>query len=190
MTRVAAFEILSSFVKNPSLIRHHLACEAAMRAIYLELAKDQAKKEDEERWGIVGLLHDADYEMTKDNPSEHTILLEEKIGALLTPEIMHSIQAHNWHNNGVEPETPMDWAIYCCDELTGLIAATALVTKDKKIKSVTPDSVMKKFDNKSFAKGGDREQIKMCEEKLGIPLPEFINLILSAMQQIDDELGL
>lgn len=190
MTREAAYEILCSFVKNPNLIRHHLACEAAMRAIYLELAHDQAKKEDEERWGIVGLLHDADYELTKDEPSQHTLVLEEKIGALVPPDIMQAIKAHNWHHNDVKPETPMDWAMYSCDELTGLITATALVTPNKKLATVTVESVTKKFNTKSFAKGADREQIKTCEEKLGIGLTDFTSLILSSMQQIAPELGL
>lgn len=190
MTREAAYEILTSLVKNQNLIKHHLAAEAAMRAIYLDLAKDKTNPSEEEIWGIVGLLHDADYEISRDNPEQHTFILEERIGELVDPKIMYAIKSHNWHYNGVEPQSPMDWAIYCCDELSALIEATALASPEKKLKSVEQDLVMKKFNSKSFAKGASRDQIKMCEEKLGISLKDFIALVLSAMQQIDGELGL
>lgn len=189
ITREQAYEILKSLIKNENLIKHHLACEAVMKALYRRL-NPNAITEDEEKWGIVGLLHDADYELSKDHPSRHTIILEEKIGDKLPIDIMYAIKSHNWKNNQVEPKSFMDWSIYTCDELTGLIIASALVHPDKKLGSLTFEFIMKRFNESSFAKGADRQQIKFCEEKLGITLDEFIQIALNAMQNIAPSLGL
>jgi predicted hydrolase (HD superfamily) len=189
MTRDQAYQKLKELIKNENLIKHHLACEAAMKALYRRL--NSAKDPNEEtNWGIVGLLHDADYELTKDHPEKHTIVLEEKIGKLLDPKLMYAIKSHNWHNNQIEPKSKMDWSIFCCDELTGLIIACALVHPDKKLASLTPEFVMKRFAEPSFARGASREQIRNCEKELTIPLDEFIDLTLKAMQEIAPELGL
>jgi len=103
-----------------------------MKALYRRLNSEQNPQE-EEKWGLVGLLHDADYELTKDTPEKHAIVLEEKIGDKLPKDVMHAIQSHNADRNGVMPQNLMDWSIYCCDELTGLIVATALIHPDKKL---------------------------------------------------------
>lgn len=189
MDRSEAYKILTEFIKNQNLIKHHLACEATMKALYRRLNKDQ-NPQDEEKWGIVGLLHDADYELTKDTPEKHTLVLEKKIGDKLPPDVMRAIKSHNWHRNGVEPKNLMDWSIYCCDELTGLIVAAALVHPDKKLNSLSIEFIMNRMKEPSFARGADREMIKKCDEKLGIPLGEFVELTLSAMQEISNELGL
>jgi len=189
MNRDEAYKILTGLIKNQNLIKHHLACEATMRALYRKLNKEQSSAE-EEKWGIVGLLHDADYELTKDTPEKHTIVLEEKIGDKLPTDVMHAIQSHNADRNGVTPQSLMDWSIYCCDELTGLIVAAALVHPDKKLASLDVNFILNRFGEKSFAKEADREMIKACEEKLEIHLPEFIDITLSAMQGISNELGL
>lgn len=189
MTREEAYKTLTEFIKNPNLIKHHLACEATMKALYKRLNKNQ-NQEDEEKWGLVGLLHDADYELTKDTPEKHAIVLEEKIGDKLPKDVMHAIQSHNWKRNGVEPKNLMDWSIYCCDELTGLIVAAALVHPDKKLAPLNADFIMNRFTENSFARGADREMIKMCDEKLEIPLNEFVKLTLSAMQNISSDIGL
>jgi predicted hydrolase (HD superfamily) len=189
MTREEAFKILKTLITNENLIRHHLACEAAMKALYKRLNKEQNPK-DAEKWGIVGLLHDADYELTKDTPQKHTIILEEKIGEVLDPDIMYAIKSHNFQNNKVEPKSAMDWSIYCCDELTGLIIAAALISPEKNLVYLDADFIMNRFSENSFAKGANRDQIKHCEEKLGIPLNEFIQIVLSSMQEISSELGL
>ena len=189
MTRNEAYQILKENVKSENLIRHHLACEAVMRALYLRLNTSPNTQAIEE-WGIVGLLHDADYELSKDTPEKHTLILEQKIGAKLPPELMYAIKSHNWKNNKVEPQSSLDWSIYCCDELTGLIVAAALVNPDKKLATLTVDSVLKRFKEGSFAKGADRKQIGMCAEKLQIPLNEFIQIALTSMQQIAPYLGL
>ncbi len=184
MKRDEAYKILTDLIKNRNLVKHHLATEAVMRT----LAK--YFNEDEEKWGLTGLLHDADYELTKDHPEKHTLVLEEKIGNELEPDIMRAIKSHNKKYSGVEPESKMDWAIYTCDELTGLIIAAVLIHKDKKLNSIDTDFILRRFDEPSFAKGADRNQITPCEEKLGIPLREFVEIALKAMQGISPELGL
>jgi len=189
MTRDEAYKILNEFIKNKNLVKHHLACEAVMRALYRRLNTEQ-NSADEEKWGLVGLLHDADYELTKDTPEKHAIVLEEKIGDKLPKDVMHAIQSHNGDRNGVMPQNLMDWSIYCCDELTGLIVAAALVHPDRKLSSIDVNFITNRFNENSFARGADREMIKKCGEKLGIPLPEFIDINLKAMQTISKDLDL
>jgi len=189
MTRDEAYKILTSYVKSQNLIKHHLACEAAMKSLYKRLAPKQTDIE-EANWGLVGLLHDADYEMCRNHPERHTLVLEEKIGSLLDPKIMYAIKSHNFANNNCKPQSFMDWSIYCCDELTGLIIAAALVHPEKKLAPLTVEFIMNRFDSPSFAKGASREQIKACEKELQIPLPEFIGIVLNAMREISTELEL
>ncbi len=189
MTRDEAYEILKSLVKNENLIKHHLACEAAMKALYKRLTPKQDPKEEEE-WGIVGLLHDADYELCKKHPEKHTLVLEEKIGDKLEPKLMTAIKAHNWQYNGVVPKTKLDWSLYCCDELTGLIIAATLIHPERRLELVNADFIMNRLNEPSFAKGANRAPILMCEKELMIPLPEFVEIVLKAMQEISSELGL
>ena len=146
MTRNEAFEILTKFVKSENLIRHHLACEAAMRGIYQWIQKNKKfpiNPKDEEMWAITGLLHDADYELSKQHPEKHTLILEKKIGKKLDPGIMNAIKYHNFKYTKAKAKSLMDLAIYACDELTGLIAASALIHPDKKLSSLNLDFVMK-----------------------------------------------
>lgn len=164
-----------------------------MKAIYESLQKRKNEPLDPietEKWGIVGLLHDADYELTKDHPEKHTLVLEERIGDKLDPEIMYAIKAHNYKYSKANPKSDLDWAIYCSDELTGLIIAATLVHPDKKLSSLDVNFVMNRFGETSFAKGANRDQIKLCEEKLGIPLNDFIAIVLSSMQKIAPNLDL
>jgi len=189
MTREEAYGILTDLVKNKNLIKHHLACEAAMKAIYKRVAP-KPTPEEEVNWGIVGLLHDADYELCRDHPERHTLILEEQIGFKLDPRLMYAIKSHNYANNGFEPKSYIDWGIYCSDELTGLIIAAALVHPSKKLTPLTTEFIMKRFDSPSFAKGANREQIRMCITELGIPLEEFIEIVLKAMQEISADLKL
>lgn len=189
-TRAEAFANLETLIKNQNLIKHHLAAEAAMReiALYLKTKSDLLINEDD--WAIVGLLHDADYEITHDKPARHTIELEERLGKTLKPEIMYAIKSHNWKHNGIEPKSLMDWAIYTCDELTGIIIAAALISPDKNLANLTSDFILKRIKERSFAKSVDRKQISVCEEKLGIPLSEYVQLVLVSMQKIAPSLGL
>ena len=193
MTRQEAYLILTSYIKNENLIKHHLACEVAMKAIYGYLAKGKKSlidPQEEEKWGIVGLLHDADYELTKNHPEVHTLVLEEKIGNKLPQDMMYAIKAHNYKFSKANPKSNLDWAIYCCDELTGLIIASALIHPDRKLSYLTVDFILNRFNEPTFAKGADRSQILLCENSLGIKLRDFIFIVLTSMQEIAPQLGL
>jgi len=194
MTRKQALELLHDNMRNQNLRRHCYAVEAVMRALYRRLEDHHQTQEEEDRWGIAGLLHDADYELTKGGPkSEHTKHVLKWIKEVEAEmDIYDAVAAHAWGfvDGAPQPKTMMQWALYTCDELTGLIVAVALVKPDKKLASVTVDSVMKKWNSPSFAAGVNREQIKECESRLNIPLREFVEIALSAMQGIHEDLGL
>lgn len=191
LTRDEAYQILTKYVKNENLIKHCLAAEVVMKALYRNIYQGTPlNPEDEEKWGITGLLHDADYEMAKGRPEVHGILLFEKEPRHIPEDIAYAIKAHNYEKTLVLPKSKLDWSIACCDQLTGLIVACALVHPDKKLSSLTPDFILKKYNERSFAKGADRTSIIKCEEKLDISLNDFIALNLAAMQEISDSLGL
>jgi len=187
MTREQALKLLHEKMQNQNLRRHCYAVEAVMRALARHF------KEDEEKWGIIGLLHDGDYEKTKDKPEKHTLMMVEWLKELgeTDEETISAILSHNYAHTGQNPpKNKLEWSLYCCDELTGLIVAVALVKPDKKLASVTVDSIMKKWNKKDFARGVKREQIEECESRLEIPLKEFIQIALEAMQAISKDLGL
>jgi predicted hydrolase (HD superfamily) len=193
MTHDEAYPLLTKYLKNKNLINHSLAAEVTMRALYRHLTpKSDQKPEDEEKWGISGLLHDIDYEVAqeKNQLDKHGMLLFENGEVTLPEDIEHAIRSHNYTMTGTNPESKMDWSITACDQLTGLITACALVRPDKKLASVTVESVQKKFGQKAFAAGANRESIMLCESELEIPLKEFIEITLHAMQKISDDLGL
>ncbi len=184
VTKQRATEILHENILNENLRKHHYAVAAAMKGLAVELGGDLLT------WEIVGLLHDADYEKTKDAPDQHTVLLAEILKEEgVEIEIIRAIQSHNYEYTGLTPETTMEYALLSCDDLTGLIVAVALVHPEK-LTGVTVESVMKKFGSKSFAAGADREKIKRCEKNLDLPLEAFIDLVLGAMQQEAALLGL
>ncbi|MCR4329874.1 MAG: HDIG domain-containing protein [Candidatus Roizmanbacteria bacterium] len=187
LTRQTYLDIVNAHIKNKNLVKHCLAVEAAMRALARHF------QEDEDVWGLAGLIHDADWEETANDITLHTKKTIEwlKEHGEDDTRIIETVLAHNYKNNGhEEPKDTMQWALYTCDELTGLIIATTLVRPDKQLTSVTVESVLKKFPAKAFAAGVDREQIKLCEEKLGIPIHDFVNIILTEMQGIHTDLGL
>jgi predicted hydrolase (HD superfamily) len=147
-------------------------------------------QENVELWSLAGLLHDADYEM---QPDVHPWYLIPQLKKLDIPqEVIDTIDAHGWGyaKESKEPKTRMEWSLYICDELAGLITAATLVRPERKIANLTVESVLKKFPDKAFAKGVHREHIELCEEKLGLKLPEFIGICLKGMQSIADSLGL
>src|SRR3990167_3490542 len=187
ITRQQSIELLHSHMQNSNLRRHCYSVEAVMRALARHF------KENEELWGIVGLLHDGDYEETKNDSSQHTIKMADWLreAGETNEDILSAILSHKYAHTGQdEPKNILEWSLYCCDELTGLIIAVALVRPEKKLSAVTIESVMKKWDVKAFAAGVHREQIAKWEEKLGIPLSEFIKSAIEAMQGISEELGL
>lgn len=189
MNREQALKLLHEKMQSQNLRRHCYAVEAAMRAI---ARKFKIPNDKLQIWGLVGLLHDGDYEFTKGDPGNHAKLMANWVRELgeTDKELLEGIESHGWFHQGREPKTQMQWALYCCDELTGLIVAVALVMPSKRLADVTAESVLKKFPQKSFAAGVKREDIEKCEEKLGIPLKEFTGIVLAAMQRVSSELGL
>ncbi|KKQ97403.1 MAG: hypothetical protein UT24_C0008G0085 [Candidatus Woesebacteria bacterium GW2011_GWB1_39_12] len=193
MTRDKALKLLHEHMENQNLRRHCYAVEAVMRALYKRLEDHKQTQEEEDKWGIIGLLHDGDYEETKATPELHTLRMVEwlKKEEVRDQEILEAILSHNYAHTGQNPpKNNLEWSLYCCDELTGMIVAVALVKPNKTLAEVTADSVLHKWDQRSFAAGVKREQIEECESRLGIPLREFIEIALSAMQGIHEELGL
>lgn len=182
MTRQEAYELAKSRFTNVNLFKHVLAVEAVMRALARHFG------EDEEKWGLAGLLHDLDYEETKETPERHTLVTE----ALLRErgfddeEVIHAIKAHN---DRVPRKSRMDKAIYATDPTTGLIVAAALMHPTKKLAGIDVPFILRRFKEKRFAAGANRDQIRSCEE-LGLTLEEFLDIALRAMQGISDELGL
>ena len=189
MTRPEAIQTLQVYTKSPNLIRHHFAVEIAMRAICRVYGAKSHAYINEEFWALTGLLHDADYEITRNDPKRHTLYLEEKIGSVIPKEVMYAIKAHNYSYTGVVPQSAMDWALYTCDELTGFVIACILSQKVKTVSTVSIDMILQKLQDTSFAKSVDRAQIVACEEKLGFPIREYIGIVLGAMQSIATDLG-
>lgn len=148
---------------------------------------------DPDTWETLGLLHDADWEETKDTPDMHTkhTLAWLKDKGITDGPIVHALMSHNTkHTHLAALSGIMEWALETVDELTGFIVAVALVRPDKKLETVNLHSVLKKWKNKEFAAAVDRAQIAQCEEKLGIPLNDFIEITLQAMQEHHGDLGL
>jgi len=183
LTREELLDSVNENVENKNLVKHMLATEAIMRALARRLG------EDEEEWGLTGLLHDIDVELTGEDMSTHSKLgadLARELGA--SDRMAHAILCHN-EAHGVPQETKLDKALFCADPLTGLITAAALVRPNKKLAGLEAKSVLKRFKEKSFAAGADREQISSCSQ-LGLGLDEFVELGLEAMKTIADDLGL
>ncbi|MFC1917369.1 HD domain-containing protein [Chloroflexota bacterium] len=183
MNRVEILTSIRDNVQNENLVKHMLAVEAVMRSLAGKFS------EDEEEWGLTGLLHDIDVELTEGDMSFHSKMgadLAKELGA--TDAMAQAILCHN-ERHGVPRESLLDKALFCVDPLTGLITAAALVRPDKKLAAVEAASVSKRFKEKSFAAGANREQIASCQE-IGLELDEFMMMGLKAMQGIADGLGL
>ncbi len=183
VTREEAFALLKEFTKSDSLVKHGIGVEAAMRAYARKYG------EDEEKWGLVGLLHDFDYEVhpTADkHPLEGSKVLRERG---YPEEVIYAIQCHADYL-GLERKSPMDKAIFACDELVGLITAVTLVRPSKSVMDVEVRSVKKKMKDKAFARGVLREDIVKGAAQLGVDMEEHIALVIEAMQGVASELGL
>ncbi len=181
MSRNEAFELVKKYLKNKNLVKHSLAVEACMRALAEKLG------EDVEKWGLAGILHDIDYEITEKDPEKHTVeavkILEEfKVGS----DIIYAIQAHA---GNVPCKSKMDWAIFSIDPLTGLIIAATLMHPNKKLEDVELGFIQRRYKEKSFARGAKREDIEQIAN-IEMELDEFISICLKAMQGISKELGL
>jgi putative nucleotidyltransferase with HDIG domain len=183
MNRESALQSVRQNIKNENLVRHMLATEAIMRALAVRF------NENADEWGLAGLLHDIDLELLGDDMSAHSkrsAEMAKQLGA--ADAVCHAILCHNGAHG--EPfQTLMDKALFCADPLTGLITAAALVRPEKKLSFVEVKSVRKRFKEKTFAAGANREQIAKCSE-IGMELDDFIALGLSAMQGAAESLGL
>lgn len=183
MNREDAWALLCEYTQSPGLRKHALAVEAAMRAYARRFG------EDEEKWAIVGLLHDFDYEIhpTLDkHPQEGAKILRERG---YPEDIIYGVLSHAEHL-GLERKSPMDKAIYAVDELTGLITAVALVKPSKSLDEVDARSVRKKMKDKAFARSVNRDDVVKGAEILGVDLDEHIAFVIEAMKEAADELGL
>jgi putative nucleotidyltransferase with HDIG domain len=183
ITRDEAFAIVQEHVQNISLIRHMLAVEAAMR-FYAE-----KYGEDQEVWGIAGLLHDFDWEVhptLEEHPQAGIPILRARG---VPEEILHAILSHAQHT-GVARETLMERALFACDEITGLITAVALVRPSHSLSDLEVKSVKKKWKDRAFAAGANREEIAQAAEDFGIELWEHTGNVITAMRRIALELGL
>ena len=183
-TREKALARLREHVKNEKTVVHCFASEAVMRALALHLG------EDEDRWGLTGLLHDIDVEFTDADPKVHALKAEELLTSFgLDEEMLDAIRMHNDEATGIPRFTRFQHALAAGETITGLIYATTLVYPDKKIESVKYKSVRKRMKEKAFAASVNRDHILECE-KIGVPLDEFIQLSVDAMREISDSIGL
>ncbi len=185
-TRQDAWQLVTEFTQSQNLIKHMLAVEAAMRAYARRFG------EDEELWATVGLVHDFDYEQNPDLSVEGHPLAGAKIlrERGWPEEIVKAVLSHASEYTGVPRETRMEKALWAVDELTGLITAVALVRPSKDIRDVKVKSVRKKWKDKAFAAGVNRQEIEQAARELGVELWEHVGVVLEAMQGIASELGL
>jgi putative nucleotidyltransferase with HDIG domain len=182
-TRETALELLKKYNKSESLFRHALAVEGVMRYM--------AKKsgEDEEKWGVIGLIHDLDYEMY---PDQHCIMTKKILEENNWPEeYIRAVLSHGWGlASDVEPVTKLEKTIYAIDELTGLVATSALVRPSKSLLDMEARSVKKKWNDRKFAAGVNRSVIEKGAEMLGVNLDELITDCIMGMREVAEEIGL
>lgn len=177
-------EILKENVFNENLIKHCIAVEAIMGGLAEHFNEDVLK------WKLAGLLHDVDYEKTKELPERHGLESIEILKEYMIEEdVLDAIKGHN-EMLGFERNTKIAKALFCADQLSGLIVASTLVLPSKKISDLNMDSILRKFKEKSFAKGAKRENILLCETDLNLKLEDFVSLALKAMQEVNKDIGL
>jgi putative nucleotidyltransferase with HDIG domain len=185
-SREDAWDLVREYSENINLRRHMLAVEAGMRAYARRFS------EDEDLWGLVGLVHDFDYERYPDvatdgHPNTGVPILRERG---YDETVIRAVLSHATEVTGIERQTPMEHTLYAVDDLTGLITAVALVRPSKNIRDVKVKSVKKKWKDKAFAAGVHREEIEAGSVALGVDLWEHVGIVLEAMQGIAEELGL
>lgn len=183
ISRKDAVGVVKENVSNKNLRKHMYAVSDIMEA----LAEDLGEEKDE--WYRAGMLHDVDYEKTKEDPEKHGKVSAEMVEKTVSEKVADAILSHNFEHTEVEPEKKLDYGLIASDALSGLIVATALVMPDSKIDQVRVESVMKKIDDSSFASSIDRDRIRFCE-KLGLSLEKFVEIGLEAMKKDSERLGL
>ena len=182
-SREEAFNLLKKYNKSENLIKHALAVEGVMRYFA------RKREEDEEKWGIIGLIHDLDYEQF---PEEHCRKTEEILKENNWPqEYIRAVVSHGWGIcSDVEPKTELEKVLYAIDELTGLVVTTALVRPSKSLMDLKAKSVKKKWKDKRFAAGVDRSIIEKGAKMLGVDLTELITDTIMGMREVADKIGL
>ena len=182
-TRDEAWKILTDHVRSPNLISHALAVEAAMRHVA------RKKGADEEMWGVVGLIHDVDYE---EHPNEHLRHAPDLLRQHGWPEsYVRAVASHGWGIcTNVEPVTDLEKALFAIDELTGLVAAASLVRPSRSVLDLPVKSVLKKWKDKAFAAGVDRSVIEKGAALMGVPLEELVADTIEGMRTVAAEIGL
>ena len=183
MERNEALNLVKENVSNKNLVKHMIAVEAIMRGLAERLDKDP------EEWGLIGLLHDIDFDKTKDDPKSHSVVAAEMLKGKIDDEKIRVIKSHNFEHTGFMPEKNIDYALIAADAVSGLVIAAALVIPSKKLADVKAESIGKRYKEKDFARNCSRENMLFCE-KLGITKEEFFELSLKALQGISAELGL
>jgi putative nucleotidyltransferase with HDIG domain len=183
MSREEALQLVRANVKKENLIKHMIAVEAIMKAVAEHLS------EDKDKWELLGLLHDIDFDKTGDDPKQHALVAAEILNGKVDEEIIHAIKSHNFENTGVMPESKMEYALIAADAISGLVVACALVVPSKKLSDVKAESVTRRYKEKDFARNCSRERIYMCE-KIGIDRAKFAEIALRALQSISNDLGL
>jgi len=183
LTRDEALNLIKKHVSKRNVVYHMLAVEAIMRGVAKHF------EEDEDKWRLIGLLHDVDYEKTEAAPEKHSLLAEEILKGLVPDEFIKAIKTHNFRHTGVMPETRMEKALIASDSISGLLVACALVMPSKRLADVKVETVAKKFKDKDFARGAERERILVCEE-IGIPREKFFEIALNGLKNIATEIGL
>jgi len=183
VTREEALNLVKKHVSKRNVVYHMLAVEAIMRSVAKHF------QEDEDQWGLIGLLHDVDYEKTEATPEKHSILAEEILKGLIPDELIKAIKTHNFRHTGIKPETRMEKTLIASDAISGLLVACALVMPSKKLADVKAETVAKKFKDKDFARGAERERILICEE-IGIPREKFFEIALNGLKNTAREIGL
>ena len=183
MDRDEGLKLLKQYLGNENLIKHSYAVEAILREMARSLDKDT------EHWALAGLLHDLDYEYTKENPEKHGTMSTDILNGLLPDEAILAIKSHNYQHTMQIPQTYLDKALIAADAVSGLIIAAALVMPSKKLADVKTKTLLNKYKDKSFAAGCNRKRIDLCED-FGLELERFLDLSLRALQNISDQLGL
>ncbi|RLF11552.1 MAG: phosphohydrolase [Thermoprotei archaeon] len=183
LSREDALSLVKARVRDERYVKHMLAVEAIMRKLAERLGGDP------EPWGLAGLLHDLDFEETKEDPARHGLKAAQELEGKVPSEVVEAIKAHNFENTGVEPRSPMAKALVAADAVSGLLVACALVMPHRKLEEVKVSTVERKFKSKDFARGVDRSRVAMCEQ-LGLSLSEFFELSLEALKEVAGELGL
>jgi putative nucleotidyltransferase with HDIG domain len=182
LTRDESLALVRKHVAKENNVKHMIAVGAVMKELALRLGEDPAK------WEMVGILHDIDFEKCT-GLTDHTKIAKDILSSVVEDEVMDAIMAHNWENTGVVLDTKMKKALVASDAVSGLVVAAALVMPSKRVAEVKPESLLKRFKSKDFARGASRERIAICQDT-GLSLEEFLTTALEGVKKVAGELGL